>query len=343
MCDWRRVNQDPVKVDRVEWLRLFPGLSLLQAARLGFRVRVLVSASLCLMVFAARQNIAEVLGDFSPPPAQQWNVNGIGAQQLPRPVEAVVVGATQILAAGILNSRWEFVSVTWSGLVLTIFGIAVSRSAATEYCIHSRTGAFAAMQFSFRQFTAGLVSTVLAASIVLVPLLIVSVAGWVMNFGSAAAWLVEICWPVVFLFGTLSVVVTIVCLIGWMLSLAAIGTDQCSGADALSRGINYVLSHKLLTTVYLIAVVMVSSVATHLAQWLVESGISVTSAQIGQNAAGTSAILSVWMTSIQQIPHAVHLGVFLSGITIMYVLLRESEDGVHLREIDGAVARTPKD
>ena len=32
-----------------------------------------------------------------------------------------------------------------------------------------------------------------------------------------------------------------------MLSLAAVATDDCVGADALSRGINYVLSHKLKT------------------------------------------------------------------------------------------------
>ena len=340
------MNQDPVKVDRVEWLRLFPGLSLLQAARLGFRVRVLVPACLCLMVFAARQEIAEILWDFSPSPHQfriAYVLHEIGAPPLPGPVEAVVTGATRILASGIFDNPWEFVSVIWSGLVLTVFGVAIGRSAATEYCIRSRTGVFAAMRFTFRHFTAGMVSTVLAASIVMAPLLVVSIAGWVMNFGSAGAWLVAICWPVVFLFGMLSVVVAMVCLIGWLLSLAAIGTDQCSGADALSRGINYVLSHKLLTTVYLVAVVVVSSVATRIADWLIQAGTSVAFSRIDHNHRTSPGVLSDWTSAIHQLPHAVHLGVFLSGITIMYVLLREIEDGVHLREIDGAVARTPKD
>jgi hypothetical protein len=337
------VNQDPVKVNRVEWLRLFPGLSLLQAVRLGFRLRVLVPACLCLFVFAARQNIAEILWDIAPSPQQLWITYGIAEQPLPGPVEAVVIGATRILASGILNNPFEFVSVIWSGLVLTVFGIAVSRSVATEYCIRSRTGVFSAMRFSFRHFTAGLVSTVLAASIVVAPLLVVSIAGWVMNFGAAGAWLVAICWPVVFLFGMLSIVVTIVCLIGWMLSLAAIGTDQCSGADALSRGINYVLSHKLLTTVYLMAVVVVSNVATHIAHWLIQASTSVVFSRIDHNHGTSPSVLSDWMSAIQQLPHAVHLGVFLSGITIMYVLLRETEDGVHLREIDGAVVRSLKD
>ncbi|MDG1897934.1 MAG: hypothetical protein P8J37_23785 [Fuerstiella sp.] len=336
------MNQDPVKVDRVEWLRLFPGLSLLQAARLGFRVRVLVPACFCLMVFAARQNVAEILWDFSPPPDRLRIAYRIEEPVFPVPVKAVVTGASRILASGILNNPWEFVSVIWSGLVLTVFGIAVSRSAATEYCIHSRTGVFSAMRFSFKHFTAGLVSTVLAASIVMAPLLVVSIAGWVMNFGSAGAWLVAICWPIVFLFGMLSIVVTIMCLIGWMLSLAAIGTDQCSGADALSRGINYVLSHKLLTALYLVTVIVVSSAAARIADWLIKAGTSVVSSRIENNHGTSPGILTDWMTAIQQVPHAVHLGVFLSGVTIMYVLLRQAEDGVHLREIDGAVTRTPK-
>ena len=337
------MNHDPVKVNRVEWLRLFPGLSLLQAARLGFRVRVLVPACLCLLVFAARRNIADIVFDVAPPPQQLWIVFGTEAQPLPGPIEAVVIGATRFLAWGILNNPWEFVSVIWSGFVLMAFGVAVSRSAATEFCIHSRTGVFAAMRFSFQHFTAALVSTLLAASLVIASLLIIFIAGWVMDFGSAGAWLVAISWPVIFLSGVLSVVVTIVCLIGWMLSLAAIGTDQCSGADALSRGINYVLSHKLWTTLYMLAVVVVSSVATRLAHWFIEAGTSVVYARVDQNEVDSSTVFSLWMAAIQQLPHAVHLGVFLSGMTIMYVLLRETEDGVDLREIDGAVARTPKD
>ena len=67
------------------------------------------------------------------------------------------------------------------------------------------------------------------------------------------------------------------------------------------------------------------------------------SGSIGQTNEISSTILSGWMTAAQQIPQAVHLGVFLSGMTIVYVLLRQVEDGVHLREIDGAVARTPMD
>ncbi len=352
------MNQDPVKVNRIEWFRLFPGLSLLHAARLGFRVRVLVPACLCLLVFAARQNIARTLVDnegFATTIDHQsaeatsfsWLSIIPGEHPLPAPIEEIVSGATQILFEGFFSNPWKILSVIWSGLVLLTFGIAVSRSAATEFCTHSRTGVFSALRFSFRHFRAGLVSTLLTAGIVVAPLLLLVIAGWLAEFVTAGSWLVAICWPVLFLLGVLSVVVTIVCLAGWMLSLAAIGTDQCSGADALSKGINYVLSHKLLTAVYLLVVVVISRVATLLAQWLIETSMLVVCGRITapfDHNDGTSAtILAGWMTAIQQVPQAVHLGVFLSGTTIMYVLLRQTEDGVHLREIDGAVAHTPTD
>ena len=158
-------------------------------------------------------------------------------------------------------TRGEVLSLIWGGLVLLTFGVAIARSAATEFCIHSRTGAVSALRFSFQHFTAGLVSTLLTAGIVAAPLLIVFVTGWMAEFVPVGSWLVVICWPILFLLGVVSVVATVVCLPGWMLSLAAIGTDQCSGADALSRGINYVLSHKLLTAFYLLVVVVVSNVS----------------------------------------------------------------------------------
>ena len=334
------MNQDPVKVDRVEWLRLFPGLSLLQAAGLGFRMRILLPAALCLLVFTARLNIAEILIDVAYSPQQLWIGFGSAAYALPEPVEAVAIGATQFLVSGVLNNPWEFVSVFWSAFVLMAFGVAMSRSAATEYCIHSRTGVFEALRFSVQHFTASLVSTGVAAGIVMLPLLFISAAAWVMESTTIGSWLVVISWPAVFVGGLLSVTVTIVCLIGWLLSLAAIGTDQCSGADALSRGINYVLSHKLWTTFYFLSVVIISGVAAQLADWLIEAGTTVVHARIDQNAVDSSTICSAWMVTIQQVPRAVHLGVFISGITIMYVLLRKTEDGVHRREIDGAVAGT---
>ncbi|MCP4176126.1 MAG: hypothetical protein GY758_35750 [Fuerstiella sp.] len=331
----------------MEWFRLFPGLSLLHAARLGFRVRVLVPACLCLLAFAARPDIARLFTDGAPATLRVWLGTPSGIQPLPDPLDAVVVGTTRFLLSGTFSNPREILSVIWSGLVLLTFGIAISRSAATEFCTHSRTGVFSALRFSFRHFAAGLVSTVLTAGIVIAPLLVLFVAGWGTGLATAGSWLVAVFWPVLFLLGLLSVVITIVCLTGWMLSLAAIGTDQCSGADALSKGINYVLSHKLLTAVYLLVVVVISHVATLLARWLIETSMLVVCGRVSErldhNDGTSSTILAGWMTAIQQVPQAVHLGVFLSGITITYVLLRQAEDGIHLREIDGAVAHTPTD
>ena len=40
---------------------------------------------------------------------------------------------------------------------------------------------------------------------------------------------------------------------------------------------------------------------------------------------------------MELVPHVAHFAVFMTGITILYVLLRQKEDGIDIQEIDGAV------
>ncbi len=49
------------------------------------------------------------------------------------------------------------------------------------------------------------------------------------------------------------------------------------------------------------------------------------------------AVRRGWMLGMELVPHVAHFAVFMTGITILYVLLRQKEDGIDIQEIDGAV------
>ena len=138
--------------------------------------------------------------------------------------------------------------------------------------------------------------------------------------------------------------------IGWSVSIGAIGTDDCDGADALSRGVNYFLSHKLVTFCYLHLIVLASVVAK-LFGWVLWLGSSsLLDARMPQVAAqlrtpttptttlGT-ALLHRTHDALQHLPDCFQLAAFLSGLTLMYVLLRQKEDAVNITEIDGSAVK----
>ena len=273
----------------------------------------------------------------------------------PAPVSAAVVAGTAvwkssddpILAAGALG---------WTAFMLLIFGTAIARSTATGFCLQTRTGAVASLRFSIVSLRQSLLSTLLAVLLVSIPLGLTAFASWMAQAGRAGSWLVMVGWPLVYLLAVLSVLTGVVVGIAWLLSLGAIGTDQCAGSDALSRGINYVLSHKLKTAWYLVVVLLLSKLsfflshcillaadnvlAGHFAGLMPRSKPSMVPPVEADGFAGT--MLYLWHLSIGLLPAAVEIGVFLTGTTLLYILLRQAEDAVQLREMDGGSAGRPR-
>ena len=112
---------------------------------------------------------------------------------------------------------------------------------------------------------------------------------------------------------------------GWLLSLAAIAIDRCDGAEALSRGISYVLSRWQRVIIYTLAGFVLIEITNTLFWWLANAASPLKPvAEINPQAA-----------SFNQLAEVLRLSVFLCEIAIAYVLLRNVDDGVSLREMDG--------
>ena len=354
------MNQDPVSVDRVNWLRLFPGLHLLKAARMGCRLRILIPVYLAMLCSlngpqievrdqGLTYDVLTLANSRHLEPVSDVPASPSVALSLPAPL-AVAVTAASKLVLGKDSATWNCVGVlAWNLLLLSVFGVAIARATATEFCTGMRTGGIASLRFSVERLPAILLSAGIATGIVAVTLIPIAVASVFDDQSFTGAAIVMFVWVLLCLTAVLSVLAAIVCGLGWLLSIGAVGTDQCSGSDALSRGISYVLSHKLRTGWYLFVVATVSAFAKMLTAFVVSMSMTLIQSWLPISY-GKTEFASVIATGfppnvdlllapnsfILLLPSAVHFGAFLSGITIMYILLREAEDAVQMREIDGA-------
>ena len=349
------MNQDPVAVSRIDWLKIFPGLHLPKAFGLGFRLRILLTALLFLGVVRVglygldgfsvsrhteRLRIAYPIKIYAGQTLRELTTG------FPRPIAMGKESAGRLMfSARLPNDVSEYGILALVILCMAVFGPAVGRSTATEFCVHSRTGAFASLKFSLSHFGRSMVSTFLALLLICIPWVFIKAAAWLCQPGTLWAVLAMIGWILFYAAAALAFLATVVISLGWLLSLAAIGTDQCDGADALSRGINYILSHKFKTLFYLLVVTVVAELAGLLTLAVAGYSSEIIEVRFSDMIRTASGPMSAWdiaavlytlsIAVLAYLPHAVHLGVFLAGITVMYLLLRQAEDAVQLREIDG--------
>lgn len=374
-----------MRISKVHWTRVFPCLQLLQSASMSYSVRVLVPSYLLLVVswFVTWQ----IAGAFSKTEwNRQSAVNtpvlaGFPWRSLPTsstefsadsrsvrlfssdvimppwislgPVHSTVVAIRSLLAATTNDATGDFPRMAWflilpmNLLLIGFAGTAVARSASRRICLHERCGPIRAAAYALRRWRAILVSTGLACGIVTGFQLATVLAVWTASIPFPGEWIAAICWPGFWLMSVLTVLAAVFCGSGWMLSLAAIGTDECTGSDALSRGINYVLSHKIVTAGYAFGLGLIMFVMKGLVLTVVEAGLSVLGnldprlterkPQITDQISDLpQSSIAAWQTAVHLIPDAVALGVFLSGTTIAYLLLRQKEDGIKLTETSGS-------
>lgn len=329
-------NQDPVSVTHVHWRKLLPWLNLLEAARLSFRMRTLVPAAVLLF--------ASTVG----PQPESTSAN-IGWQwvTLPGPVAAVLRTVENLAFRPELPDLRSVGVMLWHVLTVGLLGIAIARSSAFDFCSGTRVGATTASKFALQRTAVLLLSTGIAivlTSFFVVPMLAAIGFGQLWSNGDSLPPLLSLTAGI---FALLALVAGTVCLVGWFLALAAIGTDNCGGSDALSRGINYVLSHPWYTLWQLLIVILVSSAARQLADFLLTAGLlllqsrspeifPVPVSDLSTALASDLGVLTAQHSLLMQLPKVVQLAGFLSGTTIMYVLLRQEEDGIQLRELDGS-------
>ncbi len=223
----------------------------------------------------------------------------------------------------------------WNALVLGLFGTAIARAVATDFCQQSGAGVVASVSYACRHWQSTLLATGLALAFPAGLRGLISLAGLLPELGSGGEWIAAAVWGIIFLLAVILALMFVVGGLAWLLSLAATGTDGCTGAEALSRCISYILSHPLW-----VAGAFTAITATGLAmRWVAELILAAGTAAMPAALLNLDSVMltSGWLFVLRMIPHVFQLSVFLSGVTVCYVLLRQREDGIMIEEIDGAV------
>ncbi|MCH2203149.1 MAG: hypothetical protein MK102_14350 [Fuerstiella sp.] len=344
------MNQDPVRVNQVHWTRVFPFLRLFKAASLGCSVSVMLIAGAAVLVSWIGTKVVDFPGADAPSVNSTLRTSlsqTVPTELLPRLIDSVLAFALDICfvrqplagwqpATG-TRAYWQApVLMVWNALSLGFFGTALARSVSTQFCRQARTGVFASMCYAGRHWRDTLLAAGLIITILLINRSLLVLAGHVSGFGFIGQITVSVLWILIELFAVGLVLAFMVGGIAWLLSVAATGVDGCSGAESVSRCISYSLSHPLLLFIGLVTITALAFAVRMLCEGLLMASSMALPRELLHH--DPDSVRKIWMFLITQVPHAVHLAVFLAGMTILYVLLRQREDGISTGEIDGAIS-----
>jgi len=312
-------NQDPVRVRQIAWRRVLPILHLWRSVGAGLRLRTLIPAG--VLVWLA-EGFREVVSDLPP-------VAVLGARALPIPVRGTVEAMLGLLCRVEVQPLPFFATLS----LLLIPVCMISRSAASDVFRNERLGLLNAGKDVLRRPASLAISTLLAVVIGAAILLALRIAGGV--FAAENSLLIFT--------STVCLIAGLFLLLVWLLSLSAIGIDQCSGSDALSRGISYCVSNKGFTILSLLLVASLSNATAFVADALQSAGEYIAAEQSDMSNSvyeqqGTDAADEA--ATRRFFPKCVQLSVFLSGLGLIYVTLRQKEDAVRLDEMDGGAPQS---
>jgi len=324
------MNDDAVRVSRIEFRAAMPLLRLLDAARLAFSIQCLLPAALGLILFLVANQFL-----FSPT-RLVTNHSGPLPNAVPLPFRQIGLDAHVIAVMGFSDGLWPVARLLLNLLLMGFTGVAVSRAAGLKFCADRRSGAVRSLRHACQSARAIIISLFLGALLCLaalgVYLLLLKVTVLAagdshapQSLAGIPAWL-----GALFLIAAGAVIS-----VGWLLSLAATGVDSQAGAESLSRGISYVLSRFRRSCCYAAIILLITWFLTEAAAFLVTQAGGLV-AQTLNRSTDVAVVDSPGFHRFRQfVVEAWKLSVFFSGVTLSYVLLRHAEDGVDLNEVQG--------
>ena len=325
------MNQDPVKVQLIQWTSVLPLLNLTKALKFAYRARTLVPSLLAVVLLSFLVTAFAAVN----PPNQTSPLSHILQEH--NPIQLVVASSWQLLNHNGANGSSLLLSCLLFHLISLAAGIGISRAACSEFCAEERSGAFRNLKLTGRRtFAATKISIafLVFGGIAFLPVLAVRL---LLLFVTGAVSL----WPVLSLAAIPVIVVWLLLIVCGPFVAAAIATDDCEPADAVSRSINYVLSHKL----KVVGIVCVSLVLATLSSMLCERLIFQSMLLVSGDLPGAIPSLEGFTVYADQsqpqrssgmpqlISAAVEFAVLQSALAIGYILLRRQEDSIPYREL----------
>ncbi len=267
------------------------------------------------------------------------------------------------------DNSWSTIAVAWTQLlwallVWAVFGGAISRIAAVQFARDEKVPTLTALRFSAKRLLSYLSAPLLPLAGVGAFWLICFLGGLFARIPSVGPAVVGILWGIVLLFGFLMALIMMGLAAGWPLMTATISTEGSDAFDGLSRSFSYVYDRPwyyvwliLLTMAYGSVVIMFAWFAAwlivYLAVWSVAAGVGAD--DIGSLLRSTPPLLisdslesasqsdapitigriavGIWMRAVAMLLLGFVYSYFWTAVTIIYFLLRRSDDGTELDEV----------
>ncbi len=360
-----------ITVDTIRWHSVLPCLHLLRVPQLAFRGRAIALAMLAVVVFALgnaalRQlpfiegkdpkSLFPVLPELSATVSERLVSSNVLEERwlIPRevpkanrdrrladsygwmtwPLETVIQPAIRLFDFG---SSWSEIATAWTSLlwallVWGVFGGALSRMMAVRFARDESVSLRAALRFSIRNWQSHLYGPLL-------PMLGVGFFTLVaFSVGSLERWLVASNGTVLAVLGSIPVLCGVAMTIllglttaGWPLMTSAISTEGSDGFDGLSRAFGYVLNRSWYLLGLTLLVVLIGYFTSTLlvvffeiTTWLVDWSVGPTS----EKDSGT-----LWFDVLNIARIGICVSYFWSATTVIYFLLRQSDDGAPLDQV----------
>lgn len=339
------MNQDPVKLNQVDWPSVVPGFHLLKACRFAYRLRTLLPAACAVLtmgllllvlsfqmssIFSLDHKSALLAGDST------------GIEQpfsFGNPQQVLLSASWQLLTPTKTSAAMLLVVCVLSQSIVLAFGIGISRAATSEFCVQQRSGPWTNLKLSVRNVPSALAATaafIVFCTVAAIPVLAVRACLW---FAGNDSVLLS-AWPIIALFAIPVVLVWTLVMVSGPLAAAAIATDDCGAADAVSRAFCYVMSHKLAVWLLVMASTALAWFCCSVAEHLVALSISISAYGLPEDVTKLKSTIFGAIESksasltilVRVISTTVQFAVFQSAMAIGYVLLRKKEDAIPYRE-----------
>ncbi len=351
-----------ITVDSIRWHSVLPWLHLLRAAQLALRVRVVLLALCAVVVFGTGGLVirslpfhpargAEATADsvlastMAEPGTPNWPAEFSlqpgtkeGRRWLLWPWTTVLMPTIQLFqpepqAWSQVAAKWT--ELLWALLVWAIFGGAMARMHAVRFARDGSVSPLEAVRFSSRNWLSYLYGPLLPLlGVGCFALLGIGVGKMEAWFGAGqGTWLMALGWlPLIGSFAMAALLLLLI--FGWPLMVAAISVEGSDGFDGLSRAFGYVMNRPWYFAFLVSVAFGVGVVADFFMFVFLHNSDRLARWSIGVND-GVRELrgFSVWTASLQFVHLAVLVSFFWSATTVIYFLLRQSDDGTPLDQV----------
>ena len=230
--------------------------------------------------------------------------------------------------------------------VWSICGVGISRMAATTFAAETATNLQSSVRYSLGKLTSSMGAAIVPLLAIITLWVMTTLFGLLGRIPGIGEALIGIGWGIALLCGFGMAIILLGLAAGWPLMLCSVAVEDADAFDAFGRIYNYLFARPwyglwllILTLLYGSALTIFASTVlqtTHgLAEWAVSSGLgydrlSNVIHSPGKQPGFPTTAVEIWRNIAGLILHGFIVSYFWTAATIVYMLLRKSEDATPL-------------